>query len=76
MRSGEIPLSSALVSLSWWTSHGEQVEALLPRVGEAHAPYLGFKAEDIINDHDIALGCTRRGVQSPAATTRPPRRVR
>ena len=33
-----------------------KVQALLPAVAVAHAPYLGFKAGDIINDHDIALG--------------------
>ena len=33
-----------------------QVEALLPRVAPEHAPFLGFKANDVINDHDIALG--------------------
>mmetsp|Transcript_58618 Transcript_58618/g.96766 ORF Transcript_58618/g.96766 Transcript_58618/m.96766 type:complete len:993 (-) Transcript_58618:255-3233(-) len=33
-----------------------KVEVLLPRVAESHAPYLGFKAGDVINDHDLALG--------------------
>jgi len=33
-----------------------KVEALLPRMDKAHAPYLGFVEGDIINDHDIALG--------------------
>ena len=33
-----------------------QVEALLPVVEATHAPYLGFKAGDTINDHDLALG--------------------
>ena len=36
-----------------------QVEALLPRVAPEHAPFLGFKANDVINDHDIALGYVR-----------------
>jgi len=33
-----------------------KVEALLPRVEEKHAPYRGYQAGDIINDHDAALG--------------------
>ena len=33
-----------------------KVEALLPAVKPEHAPYLGFKEGDVINDHDIALG--------------------
>ena len=33
-----------------------KVEALLPKVAAEHAPYLGFKEGDVINDHDIALG--------------------
>ena len=33
-----------------------KVEALLPAVAPEHAPYLGFKEGDVINDHDIALG--------------------
>ena len=33
-----------------------KVEALLPAVAPEHAPFQGFKAGDIINDHDIALG--------------------
>ena len=33
-----------------------KVEALLPRVEPEHAPFEGFKANDVINDHDIALG--------------------
>ena len=30
-------------------------QALLPRVAEAHAPFHGFRAGDVINDHDAAL---------------------
>ena len=33
-----------------------KVEALLPAVAAEHAPYCGFKAGDVINDHDVALG--------------------
>lgn len=33
-----------------------KVEALLPQVAAEHAPYLGYQAGDVINDHDIALG--------------------
>ena len=33
-----------------------KVQALLPEVQAKHAPYEGFKAGDVINDHDIALG--------------------
>ena len=33
-----------------------KVEALLPAVAAEHAPYLGFKEGDVINDHDLALG--------------------
>jgi hypothetical protein len=33
-----------------------KVEALLPAIAPEHAPYLGFKAGETINDHDIALG--------------------
>ena len=33
-----------------------KVEALLPRVLEDHHDFCGFKAGDVINDHDIALG--------------------
>ena len=33
-----------------------KVEALLPRVTAEHHDYNGFKAGDVINDHDIALG--------------------
>lgn len=33
-----------------------KVEALLPRVEECHNDFCGFKAGDVINDHDIALG--------------------
>ena len=35
-----------------------QVEALLPKVDAEVAPdgYLGYKAADVINDHDVALG--------------------
>ena len=33
-----------------------KVEALLPAVAAEHTPYLGFKAGDVINDHDLALG--------------------
>lgn len=32
-----------------------KVESLLPKVVPGHAPYDGFKAGDVINDHDIAL---------------------
>ena len=32
-----------------------KIEALLPRVRMEHAPYLGYKAGDTINDHDCAL---------------------
>jgi len=32
-----------------------KIEALLPVVKEEHAPFLGFKAGDTINDHDCAL---------------------
>ena len=32
-----------------------QVEALLPRVAAEHAPFKGFQAGDVINDHDVAL---------------------
>ena len=32
-----------------------KVQALLPTVDAAHAPYEGFKAGDTINDHDLAL---------------------
>lgn len=34
-----------------------KVEALLPRVDKLHDNFCGFKAGDVINDHDIALGC-------------------
>ena len=33
-----------------------KIEALLPTVQSAHAPYNGFAASDQIHDHDIALG--------------------
>jgi hypothetical protein len=33
-----------------------KLQALLPAVAAEHAPYEGFKANDVINDHDIALG--------------------
>jgi len=33
-----------------------KVEALLPKVAKAHAPYLTFQAGDVIHDHDLALG--------------------
>ena len=33
-----------------------QVEALLPRVADEFDGYCGFKAGDVINDHDVALG--------------------
>lgn len=32
-----------------------KIEALLPRVGRAHAPFLGYQEGDVINDHDCAL---------------------
>lgn len=32
-----------------------KVESLLPVVTAAHAPYRGFNAGDLINDHDVAL---------------------
>ena len=36
--------------------HDMAAEALLPAAAAEHAPYLGFKAGDVINDHDLALG--------------------
>ena len=33
-----------------------KVEVLLPTVLPEHAPFCGFAAGDMINDHDIALG--------------------
>ena len=33
-----------------------KVECLLPCVATEHAPFAGFRAGDVINDHDIALG--------------------
>jgi len=33
-----------------------KIESLLPRVQPEHAPYNGFRAHDVINDHDVALG--------------------
>lgn len=32
-----------------------KVEALLPRVRPEHAPFKGFAAGDVINDHDVAM---------------------
>ena len=33
-----------------------KVEELLPTVQSEHAPYCGYKAGEIISDHDVALG--------------------
>ena len=33
-----------------------KIEAMLPTVGKEHAPYLGYKEGEKINDHDAALG--------------------
>ena len=33
-----------------------KIQALLPTVQPAHAPYCGFGAGAVINDHDVALG--------------------
>ena len=32
------------------------LQVLLPTVLREHAPFCGFAAGDVINDHDVALG--------------------
>eukprot|EP00326_Haptolina_ericina_P043239 CAMPEP_0181257476 /NCGR_PEP_ID=MMETSP1096-20121128/50265_1 /TAXON_ID=156174 ORGANISM="Chrysochromulina ericina, Strain CCMP281" /NCGR_SAMPLE_ID=MMETSP1096 /ASSEMBLY_ACC=CAM_ASM_000453 /LENGTH=613 /DNA_ID=CAMNT_0023355797 /DNA_START=93 /DNA_END=1934 /DNA_ORIENTATION=- len=53
----EVDIERTLALLALTAFHDVmKVEALLPRVLEDHHDFCGFKAGDVINDHDIALG--------------------
>lgn len=53
----EVDVERTLALLALTAFHDVmKVEALLPRVLDEHHDFCGFKAGDVINDHDLALG--------------------
>jgi len=57
-RDGELEVNIEMMSafLVLTTIHDVfKAEALLPRVHQEHAPFHGFVAGDVINDHDVAM---------------------